>query len=238
MPTPPGAGGGMLCVSSSIKVIDCVFIRNEAWRGGGASCEDGAPTFVNCTFSCNNLGNGAGLHCSFTAPTLISCVFTENTSTGFGGGIWCNYSSPQMTNCTLFGNRADAGGGGMYCYAFCTPVIENTIIAYSTAGGALVCEPQYNDPYLSCCDLYENTGGDWAGAIANQGSLNGNFSACPSFCNAEAGNLHLCDESPCAPGNHPDGYDCGLVGALDVGCSCGPTGSEPTTWGAIKAMLR
>ena len=25
--------------------------------------------------------------------------------------------------------------------------------------------------------------------------------------------------SPCLPGNHPDGYDCGLIGALGEGCA-------------------
>jgi hypothetical protein len=40
------------------------------------------------------------------------------------------------------------------------------------------------------------------------------------------------------PGNHPDGYECGLIGAWGEGCSCGPSETEPTTWGAIKAMYK
>ena len=50
--------------------------------------------------------------------------------------------------------------------------------------------------------------------------------------------LRLCDGSPCLPGNHPDGYDCGLIGAWGEGCSCGPNRRQPTTWGSIKSTYR
>jgi hypothetical protein len=40
------------------------------------------------------------------------------------------------------------------------------------------------------------------------------------------------------PGNHPDGYDCGLIGALGQGCICGPSPTVGTTWGAIKSIYR
>lgn len=61
-----------------------------------------------------------------------------------------------------------------------------------------------------------------------------NFSADPMFCGLE--NYSLQSDSPCAPGNHPDGIDCGLIGPLPVGC--GPLGIETRTWGSIKAMYR
>jgi hypothetical protein len=61
-----------------------------------------------------------------------------------------------------------------------------------------------------------------------------NFSADPMFC--AAGNYYLHSDSPCAPGNHPDGIDCGLIGPLPVGC--GPVSTETRTWGSIKAMYR
>ena len=40
-------------------------------------------------------------------------------------------------------------------------------------------------------------------------------------------------DSPCAP-EHAG--DCGLIGALPVGC--GVTAVEPTTWGAIKTSFK
>jgi hypothetical protein len=119
-----------------------------------------------------------------------------------------------------------------------SPILDNCIVAASRRTVPIDCVEPASMPVLQCCDVYGNVGGDWVGCIADQLGVNGNFSACPSFCHAEMGDFHLCDQSPCAPGNHPDGYGCGLIGAWDVGCVCGPTGSKPTTWGAIKSIYR
>lgn len=35
------------------------------------------------------------------------------------------------------------------------------------------------------------------------------------------------------PGNHPDGVDCGTIGAHGMGC--GGTAVEQTTWGRFRA---
>ncbi|MDH4038264.1 MAG: hypothetical protein OEX18_15085 [Candidatus Krumholzibacteria bacterium] len=61
-----------------------------------------------------------------------------------------------------------------------------------------------------------------------------NFSGDPMFCGE--GNYYLQSDSPCAPGNHPDGVDCGLIGPLPVGC--GPVRTEMKTWGGVKAIYR
>ncbi|HEX5133041.1 MAG TPA: right-handed parallel beta-helix repeat-containing protein, partial [Candidatus Krumholzibacteria bacterium] len=62
-----------------------------------------------------------------------------------------------------------------------------------------------------------------------------NFNLDPIFCGI--GNYYLNAASPCAPGNHPNGFDnCGLIGPLPVGC--GTVKTEPTTWGAVKALYR
>lgn len=61
-----------------------------------------------------------------------------------------------------------------------------------------------------------------------------NFSADPMFCGMD--NYYIQNNSPCAPGNQPDGIDCGLIGPLPIGC--GPVRTEPRTWGSIKAMYR
>jgi hypothetical protein len=68
-----------------------------------------------------------------------------------------------------------------------------------------------------------------------------NFQADPQFCGtAERGNLFLQSDSPCAPGNSPTPEpledDCGLVGALPVGCSTAPV--KRSTWGQIKRLYR
>jgi hypothetical protein len=61
-----------------------------------------------------------------------------------------------------------------------------------------------------------------------------NFTADPLFCSESS--YYLRHDSPCAPGNHPDGANCGLIGPLPV--ACGPVHIEAKTWGAVKAIYR
>ncbi len=59
-----------------------------------------------------------------------------------------------------------------------------------------------------------------------------NFNLDPLFCGN--GSYYLNETSPCAPGNHPNGNNCGLIGPLPVGC--GPVTVRPMSWGAIKIL--
>ena len=61
-----------------------------------------------------------------------------------------------------------------------------------------------------------------------------NFSLDPQFCGQ--GDYHIAASSPCAPGNTPLSDDCGLIGALPVGCN--PTATVESTWGRVKALYR
>lgn len=146
---------------------------------------------------------------------------------------WCY---PVLRSSTFAMNEAPEGSG-IWLGHFAGVRPTNVIIAYGLGGRAVhVSGGAY--AILTCCNIFGNEGGDYVGLIERDYGVNGNFSACPSFCHAEMGDFRLCDESPCLPGNHPDGYDCGLIGAWGEGCICGPTQTEPTTWGAIKAMYK
>ena len=94
-------------------------------------------------------------------------------------------------------------------------------------------------PSFSCSNVYGNEGGEYAGQCPDPTGADGNISKDPKFCDAEAGDYGLCNTSPCAPGEHPDGWECGLIGALGVDCLCEQTAIEDeATWGAIKALFR
>jgi hypothetical protein len=54
--------------------------------------------------------------------------------------------------------------------------------------------------------------------MPDQTGINGNFSADAVFCDRGNFDYSLSSNSPCAPGNHPNGASCGLIGALNVGC--------------------
>ena len=110
-----------------------------------------------------------------------------------------------------------------------TAMIKRCIVAGTTGQ---VCN---GAPTLSCCNLFGNSSGD---AICGVDG-GGNFSANPQFCAADPAatlNPLLQADSPCAPGNHPGGADCGLIGAGPVGCST--VAAHLRTWSEIKRLYQ
>ena len=258
-----GGTGGALNISGGSEATfeDCEFFSNTADDGGAAAIGgEVRPVFTSCYFH-NNTANveGGGIRAGDASFVLDDCIFTDNHAYD-GGAIHLDLCASDLliTGCTIAHNSAHIGPGiynsrGSPTFEYCTFVynggphvfyfgrelqLVNCILAYSATGPAIYCNISDPGPTLTCCDIYGNADGDWVGCYATQLGINGNFSACPSFCWADMGDYRLCDESPCAPGNHPDGYDCGLIGAWEVGCACGPTRAEPTTWGRVKAMYR
>jgi len=158
-----------------------------------------------------------------------------------GGAIHCENADPTFVRCTLAGNAATAAGGGLYCGQGAQPSLEQVIIAFSPAGEAVACDGGAA-PQLSCCDLYDNAGGDWVGCVATQAGEDGNLSADPDFCDAPGGNYGLRAGSPCAPEANPA---CGLIGAWPVRCGSSSqyliradgSGDYPTIQAAIDAAF-
>lgn len=96
----------------------------------------------------------------------------------------------------------------------------------------------YNANSVTCNDSWNNGGDDYdfSGPVSD---TSGNMSLPPLFCNPDGGDYSIASESPCAP-EHSGG--CGLIGALDVGCtatSVPAAGSRvPTSWGRVKSLFR
>ncbi len=233
--TAQRSGGGMDCRLASFPVVtDCIFSNNTAFAGGGILWQPGAAlstdslwgggmmwshgavlstdnsaTFTNCVFSGNSAYLAGGAMISGSSATFTNCTFSSNS----GAGLFCTWSShPMLTNCTFSDNSF-----GVHALHFSHPTLVNTLIAYSTSGEAVQCYAN-GGVTLQCCDVFGNAGGDWVGCIADQDSINGNFSADPLFCDPANGDFTLNINSPCLPGNHPYGEDCGLIGAWGQGC--------------------
>lgn len=261
-----GTGGAIIMGGSSLDMASCIFEGNHADSIGGAiSCQGGLPVFTECRFLsntadayggvayfkdaeaavswCEFLDNwairGGAVYCSWgTYNSYVHCTFAGNWAS-IGGAMWCEHgTSTEADVCTFHANTARTASGIYFFDSDSPSVLARCIIAYGKLGAAVYCEIPGGSPAMTCCDVYGNRGGDWVGCIAGQYGINGNFSDCPSFCDAGMGDFHLCDESPCLPGNHPYGYACGLIGAWDMGCSCGPSRTEGSTWSALKAMYR
>jgi hypothetical protein len=137
-----------------------------------------------------------------------SATIERNTFDANGTAI----SITQGSNPLVARNVIYRGALGIYCFFFVAPV-------------------------FSCNNVYGASIAAYAGDCGDQTGLNGNFSADPQFCGiAGTGNYYLQSDSPCAPGNHPDGADCGVIGARET--KCGTVRTSTVTWGQMKALYR
>jgi Right handed beta helix region len=246
----PEGGGGLYCLDSAPFLNRCTLSNNSCAlglnsRGGGLLCDGSSPVLHNCVFIGNSAHRGGGGVACLSASNaqFLSCTFSGNSTTevddpdGGGGGLWIHGNSyPSLINCTFYGNSTASSGGGIYCRA--PFVLKRSIIAYSLQGKAIECEDGGAIPSLSCCNLYGNAGGDWAGWIASQYGVAGNIWADPMFCDPEDGDFALLEGSPCALFSPPN-EECRLIGAWPSGCGPGwcaleiqiPNGGEFLTAG-------
>ncbi len=230
-------GGGVACLSSSNPTFrDVEFSGCTGYYGGALLSNGGSmPTLENVRFM-NNVaverGGGAYLELPSAPFDITGCVFFGNEvteGTGLGGGLCLYGASPDISGTTFAMNAAVTGG----CIALLTtssPNIENSILALSEVGDALHAFGSNPAPVTTQCCVFGNAGGD---------TLPGTHSDCsfddPLFCDVFTADLHLCANSPCAPGVNPWSV---IVGAYDVGCADCGSPVEERSWGAIKALYR
>lgn len=240
-------GAALICSDCSVTLTDCDFHANRSTvttggilttgsaRGGAIHMTycDSVAQLSGCTFSSNSveetddyIGSGGGaIFCYDSSPDITSCVFHENSAQHSGGAIKCDRSAVTVTSCTLSHNSAEIGAG-IYGKPSggtgSTITLDKTIISFSHIGAAVSCTG--STAIANCCDVYGNAGGDWVNCLVGEEGVSGNFAADPLFCDPEAGDLTLAANSPCLAGHHPDGADCGLIGALGEGCE--PAGTQ------------
>jgi hypothetical protein len=230
-----GGGGAYLSVSSA-SFQSCTFGANQGGAmGGGMYTQSASPFLKSCTFT-GNVANGQGAGARFlysSTPNLWRCTFVNNTTGAKGGAIECALdANATIQNCTLAENAAQQGGAGVCCNS-ASPTITMSIIAFSQSGSALLCESgtTTSNPNITYCDVYGNAGGD---ALCGSGS--NSISWDPKFCDMAAGNVALCSNSPCVPGQqHNPGR---LIGASGPGCGSCNSLVEDRSWGSIKALYR
>ncbi len=234
------AGGGVWCSGNSTVIIEGnTFTGNTSTSGGGIGCDASAPVIRGNRFVGNGATFGAAIHLSTGSTAVIdSNAFDSNGAGSHGGGIRCQNSSPIIEYNTFTGTVAAVDGGAISCEDTSLPMIRNNTFDTNVAGaGAAIYCADFSDakiwnniivyssgvpvtsanssfPEIACCDFFRNGGGDDLPFDSRDGG--GNFKADPMFCvPPDSGLLSI---SPCAPGNHPDGLDCGRIGAEGVGC--------------------
>jgi hypothetical protein len=163
---------------------------------------------------------------------IVGSVFTRNAFRSSNGGVIESSEGDlpsQIVNCTFAGNRARGSllGPGAVIYLRAGGEVQNTIV---TANDGAACLGPVS---VSCSNFFGNALSD---AIPGT-DAGGNFSTDPMFCflAPPGSQWHIRADSPCAPGNHPTGDSCGLIGGREVGCL---TAVEQARWGDVKALYR
>ena len=123
-------GGGMLNISSSPTIANCIFTQNAASFTGGAIYDaPGNLSLANCDFTNNSAGWGGAISTHAVTGqtvnlTLLNCTFTGNIGTGGGGAINHGFSHStggglfDCTNCKFTNNisydGSTTGVGGAF----------------------------------------------------------------------------------------------------------------------------
>jgi hypothetical protein len=216
-------GGGFLGYNVDASLVESEFIGNDAWSAGGIGAVGPQITIVRCNVSENRAltsGDAGGIGCVSPMLAIRECIVTRNSCYDYGmaEGILIQSSTGVIDACTVARNFSSHSSGAIWIVESEIEV-RNTIIA-SNSGRAFT-DCWYSQVSVGCSDLFGNTESD----DPCGDDLGGNFSGDPLFCDPANGDYTLDWASPCLPGNHPDGVDCGLIGARDAGCGTLPTGA-------------
>lgn len=219
-----GGPGVVTSWDIAFGVTDCIIHGNA---GHGLSFSSGRDqtrvpwqpvTISGCRISANG---GSGIE--FASQSLhddnrvVTCVIYGNAAAGIS--ITAPYDPDDGSNarvivehCTIANNAT-----GVAIASTLPTRVESSLVAFN--GGAAIDGVADQDVLLACSNLFGNVGGDWSAAIAPQFGHDGNLGVDPRCCDPERDDYTLRDDSPCAPDHHPDGADCGGIGALGVACT-------------------
>jgi predicted outer membrane repeat protein len=234
-----GRGGGVFAEAyySDVHVEACHFEDNQAIEGGALAAAGSGyyPVVVTAaSFQSNNADRGGAVWATDNL-SISESVFLYNWADD-AGAVWSNGGSLSVRQSTLARNGASAESGAIRHNGTSHRLtLRRVIIAHSAGGRAVVRVGAGPSPIIACTDIFGNVGGDWKGLGAYEDNYD-NFSADPLFCDPGFAAFALSADSPCLPGSHPDGADCGLIGAFGQGC--GPVSIEELSWGRIKGMYR
>jgi len=204
-------GGGIDCANSQMTITDAIIQDNTARDGGGISIESngGNPVTVErVEIRSNTAIYGGGIRClSNVVLNLTNVLIVGNETTNIGGGInnWAGDITINMTNVTLYGNTApndpDKGGG-------IRARLENEINMVNVIfGGNFPNDIRLaNAASVLNIDYCDFTDGDDNMLLANENSVvwgDGNIFEDPLFVDADNGDYHLTEDSPCIDAGDP-----------------------------------
>jgi len=224
-----GTSGFFKAVTCSGLSIEGISFKDSPGRALSVSMSSRIAV-SNCRFLNNGHDNGRS---ALLFEWCDSIEVHDSILGGNPGGVifYEEDSNILMYNNTFLGNSDTAINlnGVRECS------ISNSIVSGSSFGIIGI----GSNLTIACNDVYNNTENYAITGFPDPTGLNGNISVDPQFCSIDPvayNNYYLQSDSPCAPGNHPSGYACGLIGGETVGC--GTTGTEKASWSKVKQLFK
>lgn len=208
------------------SIVEGFTFKSVLFAGGTSFSHDGRIS--------NNIIRGTGDHseCAMCFWEYGRMTISGNCIYSYGGGIGLSESSEFIFDHNTI---TDCGTAISLDGSYPWNTIRNNLIVGNKYGinlsGGVAGE-------VSCNNVFGNSIGNYVYGTDPTG-MNGNISVDPQFCAVDppgSGNFLLQSDSPCAPGNHPNGTSCGLIGAYPVGCQ--EISVKPASWGTIKSIFR
>lgn len=167
-------GGALKVGPGSIRLVECVFVRNHATLGAGLYGLDARDVEVlGCTFEHNTADVGGGaIQVTQTANVMIDrCTLLENSAgVGDGGGIALATLQPSwIRNSYIARNASGRNGGGIYAYLEGGGIFDCVIESnQAVRGGALFINPRQSTRIINST-MYGNWVEERGGGVFIEG---------------------------------------------------------------------
>jgi hypothetical protein len=248
-----GSNGGGIGVEGYVvpEILNNDIKQNRTTYGDGGGIwmllDKGGAVVRGNRIERNSAGDhGGGVHAAFVNTNvpperivISDNIFWLNRAEAVepitgksGGGIWLFRFDGEVTGNTLVSNygggTSDYWGGGIAVEHSGSPRIERNIIAFSLKGGGIRCGGG-TTPLIRNNLGWANNGGNGVGSCIDWVGGNGNIEVDPLFCNPDAGDLSVAENSPAL--THP----AGVIGAISqAGCQ---TREPSSLWISEKRSL-
>lgn len=152
--------GALHCLSSGLRMSDCVLSENSTERNPGSVnlALEPAAEIVRCRIERNF---GGGIYCRRSSPRIADCEIVANLGdSGISIDGWT--AAPSILGCEIRGNSSihscdpdgcrGGGGGGILVSDMAQPLISGCRIIGNAAfrGGGIFCRDECSPSFVNC----------------------------------------------------------------------------------------